>query len=162
MKYYPIAVDLFGKQALVVGGGKVAERKTISLLKGRAGIRVVSPVLTPRLNRLAKSGKIAWNKRCVSKKDINGADIIIAATGNSAVNKNVSKWAKEKNVLVNVVDNSGLSDFISPAIVRQGKALIAVYTDGKDPVLSRDLKNYLKDHWDAFLSYRRRSQKSSS
>ena len=57
---------------------------------------------------------------------------------------------------VNVVDNPSLSSFISPAVFRAGGAVVAVYTHGRDPVLSRDIKNFLKEQWDVFLSYRNR------
>jgi len=60
---------------------------------------------------------------------------------------------------VNVVDRARLSDFISPALLYMPKAIVAIYTEGKDPVLSRDLKNFLKERWDEFLSYRDRLQK---
>lgn len=162
MKYYPVALNLKGKQALVVGGGKVAERKVNTLLEAGSSAAVISPDLTPGLRHLFKAGKIVWLKKNFHVSDLSSADIIIAATSDMRVNRKVRQWARKHKVLVNVVDNARLSDFISPAVLRSNKAIIAVYTDGKDPALSRDLKNFLKENWDVFLSYRRRLQKSSS
>lgn len=154
--YYPIALKLKGKTALVVGGGEVAERKVKTLLRFGARVRVVSPDLTPVLRRLFKFRRVTWLNRVVRSLDVDGADIIIAATSDTTVNKKISRWARRRGILVNVVDRVKLSSFISPAILPASKAVVAVYTHGRDPGLSRDLKNFLKEHWDVFLSYRNR------
>jgi precorrin-2 dehydrogenase/sirohydrochlorin ferrochelatase len=157
MKYYPIAVRLKNKKAVVVGGGNVAERKVLSLLAAGASVIVISPLLSEQLVGLAKKKKIQWVKNIVQPGDLETADIVIAATSNRGVNKKVSEWSRKSGKLINVVDDKVLSDFISPAILKKEKAIIAVYTDGKEPELSRDLKNFLKEHWDEFISYRDRS-----
>lgn len=157
MKYYPIAVKLKDKKAVVVGGGQVGERKVLNLLEAGARVMVISPALTQKLKSLVKNRRIRWSKRFAAQKDLQDAHIVIAATSDRSVNKKVSRWSRRAGVLLNVVDDQALSDFISPAVVKKQKAIIAVYTDGKDPVLSRDLKNFLKEHWDEFLSYRDRS-----
>ena len=154
--YYPIALNLENKFALVAGGGEVSERKVKGLLKIGARIMVVSPQVTPVLRRLAKQRRIKWLKRLVEDSDVAGANIVIAATSDRAVNKKVSLWAKQRKVLVNAVDQPRLSDFISPAVLRAAKATVAVYTNGKEPLFSKDLKNFLQEHWDVFLSYRHR------
>ncbi len=159
--YYPIALKLKGRTALVIGGGQVAERKVKSLLEFGARIRVISPDLTQSLHKLFRSGRIKWVGRAVRPLDIKGADIVIAATSKTSVNNNVNRWAKEAGILVNIVDKPALSSFISPAVFRASKAVVAIYTHGLDPVLSRDLKNFLKERWDVFLSYRNRLQKSA-
>jgi len=157
MKFYPIAVNLNNKNAVVVGGGAVAQRKILSLLCARARVTTVSLTITGELKKLVKSNKVAWIRHAVREADLKGADLVIAATSDRDVNKVVRKWARKAGALVNVVDDRLLSDFISPAILKKEQAIIAVYTDGKEPELSRDLKDYLKEHWDGFLSYRHRS-----
>ena len=154
--YYPIALKLTGRTVLVIGGGQVAERKVKTLLGFGARIRVISPNLTISLKKLLQSRNITWTSRVVRSSDIKDYHIVIAATSDAAVNKNISKWAKRRGILVNVIDRAALSSFISPAILRTPKAVVAVYTHGQDPVLSRDLKNFLKESWDVFLSYRNR------
>lgn len=154
--YYPIAVRLKNKKAVVIGGGNVAERKVLSLLETGARVEVISPALTARLTVLAKKKKILWLKKPVKSGDIEAADIVIAATSDHGVNQKVSIWSRKSGKLVNVVDDKKLSDFISPAVLKKEKAIITIYTDGKEPELSRDLKNFLKEHWDEFLSFRNR------
>lgn len=157
LKYYPVAVKLKKRLAIVVGGGKVAERKAEALRGSGATVRLISPKATPHLRRLARDKKIVWIKRRFHRNDTAGAHIIVAATNDPETNALVSHWAQRRKIWVNVVDKPVLSDFISPAVFRAENAIITVYTDGRDPVLSRDVKNFLKERWDDFLSYRNRS-----
>ena len=156
LQYYPLAVRLSDGIAIVVGGGKVAERKISTLRDCGARIRMVSPSATTKLRDLAKRGKIEWIHRHLRDSDIKGVRIVVAATDDRDVNERVSRLARKYKIWVNVVDKPILSDFISPALFSVKKSIVTVYTDGKDPVLSRDLKNFLKERWDDFLSYRNR------
>lgn len=154
--YYPIALKMKGRRVIVVGGGRVAERKVRTLLAFGTRVRIVSPDLTAPLRKLVRLRRVVWSKRTVRPTDIKRANIVIAATSNETVNRKLGLWAKKEGALINVVDRARLSDFISPAIFRASGAVVAVYTHGADPVLSRDLKNYLKEHWDEFLLFRDR------
>lgn len=155
-QYFSVALDLKGKPVKIIGAGKVAQRKILTLLETGADILVISPELSPGLSGLFRQNKLAWLRRRVRKNDLSGAKMIIAATDDQKTNRDVSRWAKKMGVLVNIVDNPRLSSFISPAILHKDKATIAIHTNGNDPVFSRDLKNFLKEYWDEFLSYRDR------
>lgn len=157
MNYFPIALRLKGRRVIVVGAGKVAERKIRAFLSADAKICVIAPSVTQGILSLYARRLIRWIPRFVQRWDICKASLIIAATDSFEVNKGISQWARSRGIPVNAVDRPKLSDFISPAILHFKKALIAVYTDGKDPGLSKDLKNYLKDNWNDFLSYRNQS-----
>ncbi len=161
-KYYPIALGINKGLGIVVGGGRVAQRKVLDLLRAGVRVKIISPILTTHLKRLEKSGRIKWVRRRVRREDLREAEIVIAATDQGEINNKVSLWTKKNSRLVNVVDNSALSNFISPAVFRKAEAIIAIYTEGRNPVLSRDLKNFLKGHWNEFLSYRSRLQKRAS
>ena len=160
-KYYPIVLRLNERLAVVIGGGRIAERKILGLIEARARVKVVSPVLTTKLKSLAKAGRIQWISREVRKDDLKKG-LVIAATNQPATNKKISLWAEKNGLLVNVVDKPAFSNFISPAVFHKGKAVIAVNSNGRDPEFSRDLKNFLKGQWNEFLSYRRRLQKRAS
>ncbi|MGE5280165.1 MAG: bifunctional precorrin-2 dehydrogenase/sirohydrochlorin ferrochelatase [Deltaproteobacteria bacterium] len=158
LRYQPIALRLRGHRVLVVGGGLVAERKITGLLASRARVRVVAPRATQTVRRLAAAKRLEWRRRRVRSDDLGGVDVVIAATNDTQSNERVSAWARAARTWVNVVDDQRLSTFITPAVVRCRQGIVAVYTDGRDPRLSRDLKNYLNENWDDFLSYRHRSQ----
>lgn len=59
MQYYPIFLDIKNKPCVVIGGGKVAERKVVSLLDAGAKVLVISPEITPTLKKLAGKKKIS-------------------------------------------------------------------------------------------------------
>ena len=158
LQYYPLAVKLKGKTALVIGGGNVAWRKIEALLYAGTNVKIISPKVVDAIKTAVSDGKVKWLARSVKTGDIKSADIVIAATNKKNINELISKIAGKLKIWVNVVDQPAISDFISPALLYKGKAIMAVYTDGKDPVLSRDLKNFLKDNWDEFLYYRNRLQ----
>jgi len=160
-KYYPVALRLNRSFNVVVGGGQVAQRKVLGLLQAGAMVKVVSPDLTFKLRHLAEIGRIKWVARKVRQEDLEEG-LVIAATNQAKINNRISLWAKKKGVLINVVDKPALSSFISPAVFKQNKAVIAVNSNGRDPEFSRDLKNFLKEHWYEFLSYRRRLPKRAS
>ena len=58
--HYPVLLDLKGKRCVVIGGGKVAERKVTSLVKANAKVTVVSPDLTKSLRQMAARKKIHY------------------------------------------------------------------------------------------------------
>ena len=53
MKYYPAYLDLRDRPCMVIGGGTVAERKTLSLLEAGAQVTIISPALTPKLHEFS-------------------------------------------------------------------------------------------------------------
>ncbi|HBA53193.1 MAG TPA: siroheme synthase [Syntrophorhabdus aromaticivorans] len=141
--YYPLFLDISGKPCLVVGGGKIAERKVRILLTFNGAVRVVSPAVSPVLEKLAKKGTISLAMREYTESDLEGVALVFAATNDNAVNTKVRKDAAARNILVNVVDNPALCDFIVPSIVRKDPILIAISTSGTAPLLSKKLKKEL-------------------
>lgn len=138
--YYPIFLDISRKPCLIVGGGKVAERKVKGLLKFGATVRVVSPRLARPLSELAKEGKISAVARQYDTEDLQGVGLVFAATNSQDINKKVYEDARALNIPVNVVDNPSLCDFIVPSIVKKDPIVIAISTSGTLPFLSKRLR----------------------
>jgi siroheme synthase-like protein len=138
--YYPIFLDISKKPCLVVGGGKVAERKVNILLKFRGPIKVVSPRISSTLLKLAERGKIDVHLKGYEANDLNGVALVFAATNNERINQQIHKDAGERNIPINVVDNPTLCDFIVPSIVKKDPILIAISTSGMLPFLSKRLR----------------------
>ncbi len=141
MDYYPVFLNLEGKKAVVVGGGKVAERKVTSLVAAGADVTVISPSLTRGLRKILSEGSIRYISRLYRKKDVKGAFLVIAATDSSDTNRRVSKDAP---ALVNVVDVPAECNFIAPSVVRRGQLLIAISTGGASPAFSKALRKELQ------------------
>jgi len=132
------------KYCIVVGGGNVAERKAKSLLQCGASLKVVSPVLGSDLRALYEQGKIDWVSRPYQPGDLAGAFLVIAATDDPNVQRQVFSEAEENNILVNVADVPERCNFILPANVRRGDFTISVSTAGKSPALARKLRQALQ------------------
>lgn len=124
----------------MVGGGQVALRKVTTLLQYGALVRVISPRLCAGLAKLAAADRIEFMHRDYSNGDLEGACIAVVATGSRSINQKASQEAKGSGILVNVVDDPELSDFIVPAVMRRGSLSVAVSTGGKSPALARRLK----------------------
>jgi len=144
MLYYPVFLDLKDKPCLMVGGGVVAERKTLSLLKAGAKVDLVGARVTKALEGLAGKGIISVQKRPYRKGDVKGHFLVIAATGSKKANERVYQEAQGEGVLVNVVDDPERCSFIVPSVVDRGSLLIAISTSGKSPYLARVLREELE------------------
>ncbi|MDB9822885.1 bifunctional precorrin-2 dehydrogenase/sirohydrochlorin ferrochelatase [Deltaproteobacteria bacterium] len=147
MSYYPILVDLKGKKAVVVGGGIVAQRKIEALLECGADVYVISPALTPELQKHLEEEKITLQGREFSRDYIQGAFLVIAATDDPELNHRVSEFAREKGVLVNAVDQPSDCDFIVPSVIRRGDLLIAASTSGKSPAMAKRIREKLSSQF---------------
>ncbi|HDK81611.1 MAG TPA: bifunctional precorrin-2 dehydrogenase/sirohydrochlorin ferrochelatase [Nitrospirae bacterium] len=153
MRYYPAFLDLSDRKAVVVGGGKVAERKVRSLVKAGALVEVVSPDLTTGLKTLCDQGKIRHKKRKYRSGDLRGAFIVIAATSSDAVN---TKAAQDAEHLVNIIDMPADGNFIVPSLVRRGNLTIAISTEGVSPAISKAVRKEIEQKYDAeFARYLR-------
>lgn len=139
--YYPAFIDLRGKKCVVVGGGKVAERKVMALLKAGAAVEVISPQLTGLLRRWSSKGRIRHREREYRKGDLGGAFLVIAATADEAVNRKISRQAP---CLVNVVDVPELANFIVPSVLERGDLTIAVSTAGASPAFAGTVRRELE------------------
>jgi precorrin-2 dehydrogenase/sirohydrochlorin ferrochelatase len=142
---YPIILNIQDRLCLVVGGGKVAERKVLSLLDCGAAVRLVSPEITGELRRLVKEGRIHFIEGCYSKDYLESVFLVISAAGDKEVNRRVATDCMERGLLVNAVDDPRNSNFYVPAVVRRGPLQIAVSTGGKSPMLARKIKEQLEE-----------------
>lgn len=145
--YYSVSLDLAGKSCLVVGGGKVAERKVISLLQSNAEITVISPRVTDYLGELIKNKRIFYFEREYQTEDLAGVFLVISATDSKDANRKVAKDCLEKNILINAVDDPEYCNFIVPAVVRRGDLTISVSTGGKSPALARKIREELEKQY---------------
>jgi precorrin-2 dehydrogenase/sirohydrochlorin ferrochelatase len=145
MEYYPVFLNITGRPCVVIGGGEVAERKVLSLLEGGAKVTVISPDVNARIRRLASQKRIKVHQRFYEDDDLSGAFLVYSATDNRNVNLKVSREARRKGVLLNVVDVPDLCTFIVPSLVRKGALLIAISTSGKSPAMAKRIRKQLED-----------------
>ncbi len=154
LRYYPVSLRLKEKPVLVVGAGRIAQRKIAVLLSCGASVRVVAPAATAKLLLLARNGKISYAKRRYRSSDSRNKVLIIAATSSGPLNDRIAKDALKQNVWVNVVDRTKACSFITPAVIRRKEFVVAVSTDAKKPWASKALKGFLEEKIDEFYSSR--------
>jgi uroporphyrin-III C-methyltransferase/precorrin-2 dehydrogenase/sirohydrochlorin ferrochelatase len=144
--YLPIFLRLEDRPCLVVGGGKVAARKVGLLRRAGGKVRLVAPTLHDELQRLAESGDIEHFPGDFLPEQMDDCVLVIAATSDEAVNRDVSEVAHRRGIPVNVVDQPGLCSFIMPSIIDRSPVQVAVSTGGASPVLARLLRARLESY----------------
>lgn len=76
---------------------------------------------------------------------LSAKQIVIAATNNDTVNKQIYKDAKKLNVLINVADNPRYCDFYLGGIVNKGNVKIAISTNGQSPTIAKRIRQFLEE-----------------
>jgi precorrin-2 dehydrogenase/sirohydrochlorin ferrochelatase len=164
MAKYPIFLDLNGRRVVIIGGGSVATRKAETILGTGARLIVVAPRLDEMLRKVCAGTKAGSTsspqaeliESRYSKDYLGRATLVIAATNDEALNKQIYKDCQELEILCNVVDSPGLCDFYVPAVVQRGDLQIAIGTDGKSPAyaghLRKKLENIFTDKHGEFLT----------
>jgi len=142
---FPIFVSLENKRCLVVGGGKVAERKVENLLEYPVQIDLVSPQATPKLQNWATEGKVNWIARNFQLTDIQDAFLVFAATDDLQINREIARLCQKEGILVNAVDDPAYCDFFVPSIIRRNSLVLAISTEGKSPAYAKRLRRQMEE-----------------
>lgn len=151
MSLLPIFLNLDGRPGLLVGAGAVALDKIGSLLKTGLRLRVVAPEARPEIRQLAAEGKFEWIERHFQPADLDGNFVVIAATGDPAVNAEVYREAVARNILCNSVDDIPSCDFFFGSVVSRGNLQIAISTAGESPALAQRLRREIDEQLPADL-----------
>ncbi len=146
--FYPIFLNLQGRNCLVVGGGKVAIRKIETLLESGANVQVVAPDICSEISSLAQQNKhLHLSETPYTEADITGRFLVICATNNEAVNRQVYHDADNRNIIVNVVDVPELCSFYVPSRFSRGDLSLAISTHGSSPAMARKIRKELETHF---------------
>jgi len=144
MEYLPIFIDLNDRSCVVVGGGEIAARKAGLLRKANAKVTIVAPKLSTSTQALVDQNEVSWLNGEFKEDHLEQCTLVIAATDNDVVNREVHKQAKARDILVNVADCPELCDFILPSILDRSPIVVAVSSGGKSPILARQLRARLE------------------
>lgn len=141
MDFLPIFLNIKGRRCLVVGAGSVALRKASVLSEAGAQVRVIAPALSEGFADLPNIEYIAAR---FEPQHLDGVVLVIAATDDRSVNKQVFDLASARNLPVNVVDDPQLCSFIMPAILDRSPLMVAFSSGGASPVLTRMMRGKLE------------------
>ncbi len=142
MAYFPFMMDIRDKDCLVVGGGAVAYRKVLDLVQFDARVTVEAPAFCDAIMNLS-------DVEVITKKyetdDISGRFLVIAATDDAQLNRDIAKDCDTRQILVNAVDMKESCSFIFPAILKQDELVVSISTGGCSPAGAAYLKSKIKD-----------------
>ncbi len=147
---FPLNILLEGKTVLVVGGGRVGQRKVELLIDAGTGVKLVCLDCVAELQALATEGRIAWHQRPFESADVKGTTLVFACTDDKHVNRDILAAAREAGVPCCCADgNWADGDFTTPAVLRTGGLLISISTSGRSCRQAKLVKENLKRHLDA-------------
>jgi len=144
MDLLPLFHNLKGRRCVMVGGGSVALRKIRPLIEVGAAIDIIAPNINAAITALATKHALNLHQRKFNNDDLKGAALVIAATDDKQLNKQVSEQAQQLNIPVNVVDQPELCSVVFPSIVDRSPVQIAISSSGTAPVLARMLRTRLE------------------
>ena len=133
---FPLFVDLSEKRLLVIGAGRIALRRIETLLRFAPSVTVVAPEALPEVAALPG---VILRKKPYSPEDLDGADLVFAATSDPAVNDAVGLRCRALGIPVNVASNKGKSDFYFPGVAVRENLVIGVTASGKDHAAAKRL-----------------------
>ena len=145
MSYLPLFIETTGKKCLIVGGGKVASRKLIPILKAKMQVTLISPEVIEEIElNFQKNKNLKIIKRKFEPEDIEDQFLIIAATNEKTTNQKIAKLSKDNNILVNMAEDSLSGNTLIPSVVDRDPIKIAVSSGAASPILTRLVKTKLE------------------
>ncbi len=145
--YYPLFANIKGKKVVVIGGGNVAERKVQPLVAAGADVLLVSPELTEGIRRMASEGILTVKERGFEPDDLDDAWLVISATDDPDVQKEVVSETERRHIFCNVVDIPDMCSFIVPSMVRRGDLCIAISTAGRSPAVAKRIRKEMEKEY---------------
>lgn len=143
--YFPLFIDISQTKIVVIGGGKVAERRVRTLLEFAQYIQVISPELTEGLHHFKKNGQIEWRKEHYRAEALEGAGLVLAATGDDACNEAVVRDCKSRGIPVNTAHKKEMCDFYFPAVVVKEHVAVGITASGCSHARARAARESIEE-----------------
>ena len=145
---FPVFLKLDNLHTVLVGGGNVGLEKLTAILHNspEAVVTIISKTFLPEIHTLAAEyPQLKIIQKSFADTDLDGADLVIAATNDSELNRYIRQSAHDRKLLINVADKPDLCDFYLGSIVQKGDLKIAISTNGKSPTIAKRLKEVLNE-----------------
>ena len=142
MSFFPIFVELSNKNVLVVGGGKVAYRKIVTLLKFTQNIIVIAPNIIDEIKAL----NIPLYERKFKIEDLSNKFLVITATNDKSLNQEILENCKSKGIMCNSSTSTQKDNCIFPSIVKYNDITIGITTNGKSPSISKKIRKDIEEN----------------
>ena len=142
--YFPLFMDLSEKNVLFVGAGHVNTGRIKTMLDFVGSITVVSPDADASITALDDEGRIILRRRRFDERDLDGADIVITATGHAGTDVRIAGMCRRRGIMVNAASDKTLCDFYFPGIARRDPLVVGVTASGEDHSLAAKASAYFR------------------
>ena len=145
LQWFPQFINIKGKRILIVGAGKIASRRLRTLSRFDAEIIVTAPEMSELALELEKKSRILLKKKVFEERDLEGMDMVLAATNDRGLNQRIGRLCRERGIPVNVADKKEECDFYFPAVIAEGDLTVGVTAGGKNHSLAVKGKKILSE-----------------
>lgn len=145
---FPVFLKLNELKLLIVGGGYVGLEKVTAVLENspKCPITLVAPEIRDEIVTLSEQYP---NLHLVYKpydiSDLGEKEVVIVATNDKDVNKQIKADCKQQRLLCNVADTPSECDFYLSSVVKKGSLKLAISTNGKSPTIAKRVREVLED-----------------
>ena len=145
-KFFPVSIDLNNKNVLIIGAGKISLRKIETLLNYNCNITVITKeILEEKFLELEKNNKIKiFKNQEFEEKFLQDIFLVVVATDNKVLNKNISQLCMNKNILVNNITSKNDMNVRFMSIYEKDDIQIAISANG-NPKKAVEIKNKIKN-----------------
>ena len=136
----PLALDVSGRDVLVVGMGRVGAHKARLLVDAGARVHVIAAAqLVP-----APEGLASLRLRRYRAGDAAGHFLVVSATGDASTDDVIVADAATHQTLLNVVDDPSRCNFYFTSVHRDGDVVVSISTSGASPSLAQWIRRRLE------------------
>lgn len=142
--FFPVFIDLSEKEILIAGAGTIAARRIRSLCGFAGHMTVTAPQIAPEIRELAAQYPITILQRKFQREDLQGKDLVLAATDDRELNRHICQLCRDQGVPANACSDQSLCDFQFPSIVQQGDIVIGINASGKNHRLVKETRQRIE------------------
>lgn len=138
MGWTPLFLEMKDKKVFIAGSGEVGVRRAITFLKAGAQVNLADTKIPEELKEMGAQLKPLKEY----EKWVDWADLVVIATSNPVLNQEIS--ARSGGKLLNRADDPESSNVIVPSSFFVGDVQICIFTQGKSPLMSRELRKKIQ------------------
>lgn len=145
MRYFPVEVDVRGRDALVVGTGREVLPKVQRLIDAGAKVMVVArEAPASEVVELAARGDLQLFIRGPVDSDLEGKAIVFVSTEEAELGQRWYADAVRAGRLLCTLDRPLISTFVNAAVVSVSGMTLTFGTEGKSPGVARRIREDLE------------------
>jgi siroheme synthase-like protein len=140
----PVALNLNGRNVLLLGGGREAEDKLSKLLEVGARVTLVAEHGGPALQHAVRRDRVLWYMRGFVPSDLLGVHLVMLTEPDQGLARRLKALQQRHTFWLCAVDQPDYSDLFLVSLVRRGPLQIGISTGGGAPLLARRIRQGLE------------------